>query len=30
VRLEDVGDVLGGARPVGSGPGPKIQVDPRA
>ena len=30
VRLEDVGDVLRGSRPVGSGPGPKIHVDPRA
>ena len=29
VRLEDVGDVLRGARPAGSGPGPKIHVDPR-
>jgi 2-desacetyl-2-hydroxyethyl bacteriochlorophyllide A dehydrogenase len=29
VRLEDVGDVLRGSRPAGSGPGPKIHVDPR-
>jgi threonine dehydrogenase-like Zn-dependent dehydrogenase len=29
VRLEDVGEVLRGSRPTGSGPGPKIHVDPR-
>jgi len=29
VGLEQVGPVLGGARPAGAGPGPKIQVDPR-
>jgi 2-desacetyl-2-hydroxyethyl bacteriochlorophyllide A dehydrogenase len=28
-RLEDVGDVLRGARPAGSGLGPKIHVNPR-
>ena len=30
VRLDEVGDVLRGSRPAGSGPGPKIHVDPRA
>jgi 2-desacetyl-2-hydroxyethyl bacteriochlorophyllide A dehydrogenase len=30
VPLEDVGHVLAGSRPDGSGPGPKIHVDPRA
>jgi 2-desacetyl-2-hydroxyethyl bacteriochlorophyllide A dehydrogenase len=30
VPLEDVGEVLRGSRPAGSGPGPKIHVDPRA
>lgn len=30
VGLAAVGDVLAGARPAGSGAGPKIQVDPRA
>jgi 2-desacetyl-2-hydroxyethyl bacteriochlorophyllide A dehydrogenase len=30
VRLEDVGEVLRGSRPAGSGSGPKIHVDPRA
>jgi threonine dehydrogenase-like Zn-dependent dehydrogenase len=29
VGLEELGPVLGGRRPVGSGPGPKIHVDPR-
>jgi len=29
VALEQVGDVLGGARPPGAGPGPKVHVDPR-
>ncbi len=29
VGLEEVGDVLAGARPPGAGPGPKIHVDPR-
>jgi threonine dehydrogenase-like Zn-dependent dehydrogenase len=29
VGLGQVGDVLGGARPPGAGPGPKIHVDPR-
>jgi 2-desacetyl-2-hydroxyethyl bacteriochlorophyllide A dehydrogenase len=29
VRLEDVGAVLRGSRPAGSGPGPKFHVDPR-
>ncbi len=29
VGLDDVGAVLGGWRPQGAGPGPKIQVDPR-
>ena len=29
VALEEVGAVLGGRRPAGAGPGPKIQVDPR-
>jgi 2-desacetyl-2-hydroxyethyl bacteriochlorophyllide A dehydrogenase len=30
VGLADVGEVLGGWRPDGAGPGPKVQVDPRA
>ncbi len=30
VGLDQVGEVLAGGRPEGSGPGPKIQVDPRA
>jgi threonine dehydrogenase-like Zn-dependent dehydrogenase len=30
VGLADVGEVLGGWRPGSAGPGPKIQVDPRA
>ena len=30
VPLDEVGDVLRGSRPAGSGPGPKIHVDPRA
>ncbi len=30
VTLDDVGDVLGGVRPVDAGPGPKIHVDPAA
>jgi threonine dehydrogenase-like Zn-dependent dehydrogenase len=30
VGLGEVGAVLGGWRPPGSGPGPKVQVDPRA
>jgi len=30
VTLDDVGAVLRGERPAGAGPGPKIQVDPRA
>ncbi len=30
VGLGDVGEVLGGWRPDGAGPGPKVQVDPRA
>jgi 2-desacetyl-2-hydroxyethyl bacteriochlorophyllide A dehydrogenase len=29
VGLDDVADVLAGHRPAGSGPGPKIHVDPR-
>ncbi|HET9647734.1 MAG TPA: alcohol dehydrogenase catalytic domain-containing protein [Microlunatus sp.] len=29
VGLAEVGSVLGGQRPAGAGPGPKIQVDPR-
>ena len=29
VGLEEVGEVLAGARPAGSGPGPKVHVDPR-
>jgi threonine dehydrogenase-like Zn-dependent dehydrogenase len=29
VGLDEVGDVLAGSRPAGSGPGPKILVDPR-
>ena len=29
VGLDDVGDVLAGQRPPGSGPGPKFHVDPR-
>ncbi|WP_406314003.1 alcohol dehydrogenase catalytic domain-containing protein [Streptosporangium sp. NBC_01639] len=29
VGLDGVGDVLAGSRPAGSGPGPKIHVDPR-
>jgi threonine dehydrogenase-like Zn-dependent dehydrogenase len=29
VGLDDVPDVLAGRRPVGSGPGPKVHVDPR-
>lgn len=29
VALEEVADVLSGHRPPGSGPGPKVQVDPR-
>jgi threonine dehydrogenase-like Zn-dependent dehydrogenase len=29
VALEEVGEVLHGTRPAGSGPGPKIHVDPR-
>jgi len=29
VGLEDVSQVLAGWRPAGSGPGPKVQVDPR-
>jgi threonine dehydrogenase-like Zn-dependent dehydrogenase len=29
VRLDEVGAVLAGTRPVGAGPGPKIHVDPR-
>lgn len=29
VALDDVGEVLAGARPPGSGPGPKFHVDPR-
>jgi threonine dehydrogenase-like Zn-dependent dehydrogenase len=29
VGLDEVGDVLGGSRPQGSGQGPKIHVDPR-
>ena len=29
VGLGQVGDVLGGTRPPGAGPGPKIHVDPR-
>lgn len=29
LRLDQVGDVLGGVRPQGSGPGPKFHVDPR-
>ncbi|HEV2638019.1 MAG TPA: hypothetical protein VGX23_22915 [Actinocrinis sp.] len=29
VGLAEVGAVLGGARPAGAGPGPKIHVDPR-
>lgn len=29
VGLDDIGAVLGGSRPAGSGQGPKIQVDPR-
>jgi threonine dehydrogenase-like Zn-dependent dehydrogenase len=28
LSLDDVGDVLGGLRPAGAGPGPKIHVDP--
>jgi len=30
VTLDDVADALAGRRPEGSGPGPKIHVDPRA
>jgi threonine dehydrogenase-like Zn-dependent dehydrogenase len=30
VRLDQVGGVLAGWRPTGSGPGPKVHVDPRA
>jgi threonine dehydrogenase-like Zn-dependent dehydrogenase len=30
VGLADVGEVLAGWRPDGAGPGPKVQVDPRA
>jgi len=30
VGLGEVGDVLAGWRPAGSGPGPKVHVDPRA
>lgn len=30
LTLDDVGDVLGGTRPTGAGPGPKIHVDPTA
>ena len=30
VGLADVGEVLSGWRPDGAGPGPKVQVDPRA
>jgi threonine dehydrogenase-like Zn-dependent dehydrogenase len=30
VGLEQVGDVLRGWRPTGSGPGPKVHVDPRS
>jgi threonine dehydrogenase-like Zn-dependent dehydrogenase len=30
VGLDRAGDVLGGWRPPGAGPGPKIHVDPRA
>lgn len=30
VGLDEVGEVLAGSRPLGSGPGPKIHVDPRA
>lgn len=29
VGLEEVADVLAGTRPTGSGPGPKVHVDPR-
>jgi threonine dehydrogenase-like Zn-dependent dehydrogenase len=29
VGLDDVGDVLAGARPPSAGPGPKVHVDPR-
>ncbi|WP_371778411.1 zinc-dependent alcohol dehydrogenase [Streptosporangium subroseum] len=29
VGLDEVGEVLAGSRPAGSGPGPKIHVDPR-
>jgi threonine dehydrogenase-like Zn-dependent dehydrogenase len=29
VGLDDAGDVLAGSRPAGSGPGPKILIDPR-
>ncbi|MCW2885904.1 MAG: alcohol dehydrogenase [Streptosporangiaceae bacterium] len=29
VGLDQAGDVLGGRRPAGSGPGPKIHIDPR-
>lgn len=29
VRLEEIGDVLAGARPPGAGAGPKIHVDPQ-
>jgi len=30
VGLAEVGEVLAGGRPAGSGPGPKVHVDPRA
>jgi threonine dehydrogenase-like Zn-dependent dehydrogenase len=30
VGLDEVGEVLAGWRPAGSGPGPKVHVDPRA
>ncbi|WP_329082310.1 MULTISPECIES: zinc-dependent alcohol dehydrogenase [unclassified Streptosporangium] len=30
VGLDEVGEILSGSRPAGSGPGPKIHVDPRA
>lgn len=30
VGLAEVGEVLAGWRPPGSGPGPKVHVDPRA
>ncbi|MFF5248520.1 zinc-binding dehydrogenase [Streptosporangium sp. NPDC000095] len=29
VGLDEVGEILSGSRPAGSGPGPKIHVDPR-